>query len=199
MKSYVTRKYNGVNHDLSFYQNQDDFAMNRKNQYFLTNRNAEPSEIIRQVRPLSVKSQLIPSVSSELNIFPPEAANSQIEIIPNACDYDVIIVSGLYADIARQTQSSDSDYLDRLYTPITLYAEDPQNTSYNVPKIGCVGFRKVWYSHTPQEYVMALRSGYLPSVTSMRFCVDMCHSQRAYCDFYTMSWLRELENYLTTI
>ena len=79
------------------------------------------------MRPLSVKSQLIPTSSSEMNIFLPEAVGAQLEFASEPYNYDIIIVSSLYANIARQTQGSNPDYLDRLYSPITLYSEDPQD------------------------------------------------------------------------
>lgn len=199
MNNYVIRKYNGVNHDLSIYLTPKDFAVNRKNQYFLTNPSAQPDEIIRQMRPLSVKSQLVPLNSSEMNIFLPEAFGAQIEFASNPYDYDIIIVSNLYANIARQTQGSNPDYLDRLYSPVTLYSDDPQNAKHFAAKIGCVGFRKVWYPRTPQEYVNELKAGRLPSVTSMKSCIDMYRSQRAYCDFSTSFWLRELEMYVAAL
>lgn len=199
MNKHTPRKYNGVNHDLFLYLNSDNFAVNRKGQYFLTNPEAKPDEILRQMRPLSVKSQLIPTSSSEMNIFLPEAVGAQLEFASEPYNYDIIIVSSLYANMARQTQGSNPDYLDRLYSPITLYSEDPQDSNHFANKIGCVGFRKVWYPRIPQEYVNELRTGRLPSVTSMKLCIDMYHSQRAYCDYNTSCWLHELENYLREV
>ena len=199
MNGYAIQKYNGVNHDLYLYLNPNNFAANRKNQYFLTNSSAKPDEIIPQERPLSVKKQLIPSGLSEINIFLPGAFGAQLESVSQSYDYDMIIVSNIYADIARQTQCTNPDYLDRLYSPITLYSEDPQITTYRVNKVGCVGFQKVWYPRTPQEYMNELKSGRMPSVISMKLCIDMYHCQRIYCDYNTIFWLHELENYLTTI
>lgn len=198
-KTYSIRKYNGVNHDVSLYIDTKNYTINRKGQYFLTNQNAIPDEIIHQVRPLSVQSQLVPIDSSDTKIFLPEAIGSQIETLPNPYDYDIIIVSSRYADIARQTQGGNPEYLDRLYTPITLYSGNPQYANGFTSKIGCVGFRKVWYPRTPQEYVTELRAGRLPSVASMKTCVEIYNTHRAYCDFNTSTWLRELESYLSTI
>lgn len=198
-KTYSIRKYNGVNHDVALYCNPDDYTVNRKGQYFLKNDNAKPSDIIHQVRPLSVHSQLVPVDSSDTKLFLPEAIGSHIETLPNLYDYDIIIVSSRYADIARQTQGGNLEYLDRLYTPITLYSGNPYYANEFTTKIGCVGFRKVWYPRTPQEYVTELRAGRLPSVASMKTCIEIYSTHRAYCDFNTSSWLRELESYLSTI
>ena len=198
MNQYITRKYNGVNHDLLLYQNPEDFAVNRKSQYFLVNQEAKPNEVIRQRRPLSAKSQLISLSSMEKSLFLPEAVGAQIEFVPDPYEYDIIIVSNLYANIARQMQGINPDYVDRLYSPVPLYSENPQDVHYS-SKIGCVGFRKVWDPRTPQEYICDLKSGRLPSVSSMKLCVAMYRSQRAYCDYNTTFWLRELENYLLSI
>lgn len=197
-KTYSIRKYNGVNHDVTYFNNSVDYTVNRKGQYFLTNPCAKPSEIIQQSKPLSVQSQLISIDSSDTKIFLPEAISYQIEILPDSINYDVIIVSSRYADIARQTQSGNPDYLDRLYTPITLYTENPQYTN-NVDKVGCVGFRKIWYPRTPQEYVRELYEGHLPSIASMKTCVEIYKIHRAYCDYNTAQCLNELESYLSTI
>lgn len=197
-KPYITRKYNGVNHDVALYSNPADYAVNRKGQYFLTNTNAKPTEIIYQSSPLSVQSQLISLGTADPTIYLPEVISAQAETLQDAYNYDIIIVSNKYAEIARQTQGTNPDYLDRLYTPIVLYSNNPQSANGYTSKIGCVGFRKVWYPRTPQEYVCDLRSGLSPSVCSMQSCIKI-YNNRAYCDFNTSAWLRELENYLSSI
>lgn len=195
---YQTRIFNGVNHNVNLYENPENFTRNRKNQYFLTTPIARPDRVIRQMQPLSVKTDLIPTqVTTTPGLFLPEAVGAQIESIPDYSNYDVIVVSNIYANIARQLAGTNPEYLDRLYTPVPLYENDPQ-FCHDTRMVGSVGFRKVWYPMHPQGYVLEYRAGRLPSLASAQICLDIYAAQRAYCDTYTASWLAELKNWLST-
>lgn len=194
MNKHITRKYNGVNHDIYVYSK--DFAVNRKNQYFLTNPQATPDEIIKQEKPLSVYSVNIPICTKLLktNVFSPEVYGVNIDFALNPFDYDMIIVSNFYANIARQMSNINPDYMDRLYSPVTLYSENPQNANHFVSKkIGCIGFRKVCFPRTPRDYVNEIYSGGVPSKTSIKLCIDMYRSQGICYDNDTMSCLYQLD------
>ncbi len=105
--------------------------------------------------------------------------------MPNYFEYDIIVVSSRYADLARQTQGGGNiDFLDRFFTPVPLYDSDPQLSRFT-NKIGTAGFRKVWFPKTPQEYVLELRSGKLPSISAIQVCIAMHKDHRAYCDLNT--------------
>lgn len=194
---YQTRIYNGVNHNINLYETLANFTINRKGQYFLTNSNTKPDRIIQQMKPMSVRTELIPtsSINSPL-LFLPEAIGSQIDTLPNHYNFDIIVVSTIYAGVARQLAGNNPDYLDRLYTPIPVYVDNPQFYGGSTRKAGSVGFRKVWYPRTPQEYVLEFRAGRLPSVSSMKVCLNIYNSHRAYCDATTAAWLMELRNWL---
>lgn len=194
---YQSRIYNGVNHDINLYENPANFTVNRKGQYFLTNPNAKPDRIIRQMKPMSVKTDLIPTNSmTNPGLFLPEAVGAQIETLPNYFDYDIIVVSTIYAGMARQLTGNNPDYLDRLYTPVPVFDDDPQVYQNNARMAGSIGFRKVWYPLAPYQYVHEFRAGRLPSVASVRVCLDIYDSHRAYCDANTVAWLTELRNWL---
>lgn len=194
---YQPRIYNGVNHGINLYENPTNFTVNRKGQHFLTNPEAKPDRIIRQMKPLSVKTDLIPMNSiTNPGLFLPEPVGAQIETLPNYCDYDIVVVSTIYAGMARQLTGNNPDYLDRLYTPVPVFDDNPQVYRNSARMAGSIGFRKVWYPMTPQWYVQEYRAGRLPSVASVRVCLDIYDSHRAYCDANTAAWLTELKNWL---
>ena len=194
---YQTRIYNGVNHDIKLFENPTKFTVNRKGQYFLNDPDAQPDKIIRQMKPLSVRSNPVQaSFSAASLLFLPEAVGAQIETLPNFSDFDIIVVSTIYAGMARQLILNNPEYLDRLYTPVAVYDDDPQSFRNSVRMAGSIGFKKVWYPRTPQEYVMEFRAGRLPSLASVSICLDIYNTQRAYCDANTTAWLTELRNWL---
>lgn len=193
---YNIRIYNGVNHNINLYENQANFTVNRKGQYFLTSPNAKPDRIIRQMKPMSVKTDLIPTnPMTSPGLFLPEAVGAQIETLPNYNDFDIVVVSTIYAGMARQLIVNNPDYLDRLYTPVPVFDDDPQVYRNSARMTGSIGFRKVWCPMAPQWYVVEFRNGRLPSVASARVCLDI-YSHRPYCDTNTAAWLTELKNWL---
>lgn len=194
---YQTRIYNGVNHDIKLFEDPTKFTVNRKGQYFLNDPDAQPDKIIRQMKPLSVRSNPVPSGFSGIPaLFLPEAVGAQIETLPNFSDFDIIVVSTIYAGMARQLIVNNPEYLDRLYTPVPVYDDDPHSFRNSARMAGSIGFKKVWYPRTPQEYVMEFRAGRLPSLASVSICLDIYNTQRAYCDANTTAWLTELRNWL---
>lgn len=194
---YQVRIYNGVNHNINLYENPEDFSVNRKGQHFLTNGQAEPTRVIYQQKPLSVTTNLIATnPMASPGLFLPEAIGAQVETLPDFFNYDIIAVSNIYAGLVRQMAGCNPDYLDRLFTPVPVYRDNPQYVGNNAHKAGSIGFRKVWYPRTPQEYVMEFRAGRLPSVSAIMVCLDIYNSHRAYCDANTVVWLTELRNWL---
>lgn len=194
--SYQPTIYNGVNHDVLLFDSKD-IIVNRKGQHFLKEDNCTPKKIIRQGRPLSAHGNLLCIENGDSNIFLPEAYGSQLDTLSDYFNYSIIIVSSRYADFARQTHGGGNfDFLDRLFTPIPLYSSIDAHYSCNLSKIGSAGLKKVCFPKTPQNYVLELRAGQLPSVSAMQVCLSMYRDHRAYCDSNTSSWLRELESYL---
>lgn len=194
---FQTRIFNAVNHDIRLFEDPTKFTTNRKGQRFLTNPDAQPDSIIRQMNPLSVRTNPVPaSFSAAPSLFLPEAVGARIDTLPNFWDYDIIAVSTIYAGMARQLIVNSPDYLDRLYVPVPVYDDDPQSFRNSARMAGSIGFKKVWYPRTPQEYVIEFRAGRLPSLASVRTCLDFYDTQRAYCDANTTAWLTELRNWL---
>lgn len=194
---YQVRIYNGVNHDINLYENPAAFSVNRKGQHFLTNREAEPFRIIYQQKPLSVTTNLLAAnpIASP-GLFLPEVISAQVETLPDFYNYDIIAVSNIYAGLVRQMAGCNPDYLDRLFTPVPVYRDNPQYIGNNARKAGSIGFRKVWYPRTPQEYILEFRAGRQPSVSAIMVCLDIYNSHRAYCDANTAACLTELRNWL---
>lgn len=196
---YQVRIYNAVNHNIDLYQNPAAYSVNRRGQYFLTNPAAKPDKIIYQQKPLSVTTTLTPTNPKvSPGLFLPEVIGAQLETLADYYNYDIIVVSNIYAGLARQMvgNSLDLDYTDRLFTPVPVFGDNPQFYANAAQKVGSVGFRKVWYPRTPQEYVMEFRAGRLPSVSAVKVCLDIYNSHRAYCDQNTAAWLMELRNWL---
>lgn len=194
--------YNGVNHDLRIYQNPNNFAVNRKKQYFLKSKETAPDYIIPQQKPLSAKTTLLPSSSMKGEVFLPHTLNATIDSLPDYSKYDRIIVSSIYAStIMQMSQTSciDPNYLDRLYSPVPLYSEDPQNKLTRVSKVGCVGFQKVCNPYHPQYYLSELNYGRMPSKTSMKLCIEMYQLGYFVCDDNTRSLLRHLDYLITNM
>lgn len=46
--NYEPKIYNGVGHELNLYLNKVDYYLNRRNEYFLTCKNAMPQRIIKK-------------------------------------------------------------------------------------------------------------------------------------------------------
>lgn len=175
MKNFNLRVFNGCNHPINFYSK--NYAQNRKNEFFLTSENALPDKIYSQGNPLSAYSCLErANPCCDINLFFPEMLKAKLDIVPNYYEYDVILVSSRYAALAKQVFLNNPDYLDRLYSPITLYDKNPEESNQKslekAQKIGCIGFRKVWSAKTPQNYMNEIKAGYCPSVASMQICQD---------------------------
>lgn len=187
------RIYNGVNHSLSIFTSPTDFTANRKGQYFLTNHLARPNLVINQNRPLSARTCSTPLTASPIFFFP-ESIGAQLDTIPNPADYDLIVVSGIYAQLACQVYFNNPDFLDRLYVPVPLFADDPQH-SENCRKIGVIGFRKVLFPKTPLHYLSDLRSGHSPSLASIKICIELY--RQFTCDPSILVGLQKLEQWLT--
>ena len=190
------KKYNAVNHDLIVYGNTNSYRTTRKGNHFLNGYDYNPTELIPQMKPLNVNKIETPAAPNFNELFYPETYGVQIEKLPNSYEYDMIIVSNLYGQVAVQTQSTDIDFLDRLYTPIKLYAQNPELIKTDNKVIGCIGFRKVWYPKTPTEYINDIHRGLHPSRASINVCISMCKRPEIYINVYNTAMLNQLENYL---
>ncbi|MBO5372297.1 MAG: hypothetical protein J6A75_06220 [Lachnospiraceae bacterium] len=198
MSNYNLRVFNGCNHPINFYSK--NYAQNRKTQFFLTTENALPDKIYSQGNPLSAYSYFErANPCCGINLFFPEMLKARLDIASNYYEYDIILVSSRYAALAKQVFFNNPDYLDRLFCPITLYNRNPEESNQNslekAKKIGCIGFRKVWSTKTPQNYMAELRAGYYPSVASMQICQEIFR-QYPYLDPETKANLDQLQAFL---
>lgn len=196
---YETKYYNGTNHEIKFYNCSTDYAVNRKGQYFLTNQNATSTMILPQQRALCASSTPLPlKTGSPMQLFTPEVSSMQLDPLMNANAYDAVIVSSIYSHYALQTLAQNVDYVDRLFTLIPVYREDPQTHSYT-EKIGAVGLRKVSVPRMPWEYVVEFRAGKMPSVSAMMVCLSMHEQYLSQLDANARLWLEELHHCISQI
>lgn len=128
-------------------------------------------------------------------IFLPEELSFQIDMLPSFRRFDIILVTDEYAGVAIQQFLDYPVYLDRLYTSVPIFVENPQMSfDKKAEKIGVVGFKKVCRPRHPHEYVKDLRGGKTPSVTSVKVC---CSFFESYRDSDTIELLRELRRWLS--
>ena len=191
------RFFNGTNHDNIIY-NPNDCYTDRQNRHFLITPEVEPAYIIKRDKPLNayVSSQALSNASGTLPLYFADSM-SHISLTPiDGCpaNFDVIIVSNLYASLALQCFGINPDYLDRLYVPVPLF--DRCDTRR---KIGAAGLKKVSRPYNPQDYLLQLHTGYPPSIASIQTCIDFFQSFQQPIDAMTSSALTELQQYISNL
>lgn len=198
MNNFPTKQtviiYNGTNHPINIYK-LEDCLQNRHGQYFLKDPAIKPLSTYCQERPLSVTTNKVPGCSIDGVLYcPPDIYTRPIDILPNANFYDTVIVSSLYAAHARLALANFPDYLDRLFTPITVYASDPQKS--RADKLGAVGFQKAFYIRTPQDYSLMLQRGERPSRSALEATFTAYSNPGIMLDYVTSCCLQQLRGYL---
>lgn len=187
------RIYNGTNHTNIIYNPKDCFC-DRQNKHFLQKIDAKPIFTIKRDKPLNAQVSLKPlnNANNNLPIYYADSM-SYISLTPiddNPANYDIIIVSNIYATLALQACYLNADFVDRLYIPIPLFDKlDPTR------KIGCAGLKKVCRPLTPQEYLFQIRSGYIPSIASLQTCLDWFSNQPI--DYATAETFSEIQQYIS--
>ena len=160
--------FNGVNHDLAFY-NPDpvNFTTNRKkNVFILRNPSLHPSFILRKQIPLNSNSVELPLVYFYGNGFKLPRVLYQPDIVPDFWKYDVILVSEVYAsDIIRLSHTINPDYLDRLFTVDRKVIHGDQT-------LGWCGLRKLFVPQPGDYYIRALKFGCSPSLAAALLCFN---------------------------
>lgn len=160
--------YCGVNHDIKLY-NGDHCPANRNGQYFLNDENEKPTMIFQQANPLSVHPSVISNPLYGITTFSIEDKN--IDFLNNYVNYDIIIVSRIYAEYAKRCFKSYADYLDRLRVPVPVYNKDPE-THDDSKKVGVVFLQRVVPVNEPHYYIQLLNDGFYPSILSINDTIN---------------------------
>lgn len=186
--------YNGTNHQISVYK-MEDCLQNRHGQYFIKSPAAVPVCTYVQQQPLSVTTQKVGGFNiGPIWCYPTDLVTKPLDIPIGALWYDMIIVSSIYAEYARLTLANYPAYLDRLYTPITVYSSDPHATMAS--KVGTVGFKKPYFIYGPQDYIFMLQRGEQPSIFSIASMINVYKCTSYAMDYTTSIYLQELKKYL---
>lgn len=191
------RIYNGTNHENAIYNPRDCYT-DRKGKYFLQKNGTEPLITLEREQPLcaQVISKSLNN-SEEYPLFFADAM-SYISLTPmnrNPEEYDVILVSSIYAMLASQAFGMvNQSMLDRLYIPVPLY-----DTHDQTKKIGCAGLKKVCKPFSPQEYVVQIQSGFMPSLASINVCIEWFAQCGRPIDQMTFDALEELKRYVSSL
>ncbi len=184
--------YNSCNHELKVYLNETKYAMTRKGNFFLTDLNAKPDYIIRQMRPLSIRK--VTEKEKQQILHAPEVFDTQIDIAWNYDKYDIIVTSNRYAGSCIRQLPTYVDYIDRLFVPIKLFNRNPEKEKAEI--IGCVGFQKYVYPKLPGQYMTDLQNGFIPSKAAIQVCINLCNSPNVAKSITDTIWLGKLADYV---
>lgn len=191
------RIYNGTNHELNMYDPQDTY-MDREGKYYLKLASSIPKSIIERGIALSVQYGINSdnnTVINSLHYYQPNRSYTYLDTLPNFKEYDTIVVSSKYAKIARKRCfQNDPDYLDRLFTPISIYNKEDNKV------IGAIGFQKVCDNRNIIDYCQMVDSHLRlcsapPSLSAIASAVDY-YSNFSYIDPTTLSYINYLKDYL---
>lgn len=184
------RFYNGVNHDFNYYvQNPNDMvSLSRSGEKFqLTNNNAKPVYTEPKSNALSIEKGSYPETNIGGFRFELPKWQNRATLHINPSDYDVIIVSGMYANdavlraISAHTTDDDLDFLDRMYTPgPTLFDGQVKKGALSLVKVvlpnGSCRLNQM--RPTPlHAYLDAYRNGRTPSLSAVMQYVDFLCKQ----------------------
>lgn len=125
--------YNGTNHELYMYDEQDVYTTRKDadNNVYYRNPNAGCRYYYKQQTPLKAKEDSY----CEQALY----CRQTLDFLPYYYEYDTIVVSSRYARVAlAQYWQINPQYLDRLYTPIKVYDNENDKTV-----IGTRGLYKV--------------------------------------------------------
>lgn len=189
--------YNGTNHENIIYNPKDCYS-DRRGKHFLQKIDSKPVMKVGRNQPLC--AQVMSGSLEQSDEFPIFFSDSMSYITLTPLDkspyeYDIIIVSSLYATLAMQSFGTiDQNTLDRLYVPVPLY-----DNYDHTKKIGCAGLKKVYRPFTPQEYVSQIKSGYMPSLASIKVCIEWFAQCGRPIDPLTLNALEELKRYIITM
>lgn len=190
--------YNGTAHEIKFFS-PTDCAKTRDGRYFLKNENAVPTMIVPQHQPLSIHRNQYQQCLEETPpyCFLPDAACIQMDYVPQYLDYDVIIVSSLYGEMVHQNPLGiHSDYADRLFTLIPVYATAPEKGMALPPRIGALGVKKVSMLRTPIDYVQLLRNNVPVSRSAIETSIRQCELSGLQYDYTSVNAIMELKYWL---
>lgn len=168
---------NCTNHEVTLFNPQFLTEDRRNNTCFFYHQNDIESakiESFPQLKPLSVREfqNDFVSESNGIKFFQPPAYYCTIDDLSNYYNYDIVIVSGKYANMAM-LKIQNPDFLDRLFTPCKLvYDKNPKIYNDAVIK-GCIGLQKVSYPYNLSQYASMIDNGFNPSKISMFLTRDM--------------------------
>lgn len=169
--------YNACNHPITLWS-EEDCRMDRSGKYVLKeNNSAYYLDKIEQQIPLNVREGAPKkfNINEKLFCFP-SCELSEIDSLPNATQYDIIVVSSRYASVARAQiyrerlmtpASPNLDFLDRLVTTIPVF----KNENDRKPT-GAISFEKVCCFRNIFEYSNLIAQGESPSVVAILYAID---------------------------
>lgn len=194
LQKYVLSKtYNGVNHDIKFY-NPECCAANRRGDHFLRYGNEKPSSIIQWSEPLSVYSSAVKYGITTLCM----KDGINIDFLNNYEYYDSIIVSRKYAECAKVYLADYTEYLDRLWVTVPLY--DRNTEMYDeCNKIGCVFVQRVVPVQEPRYYMELIRSKHRPSLFSVSEAINNTSITGKYGRIFNSNAIGYLREYLLDV
>lgn len=173
----IIKVYNGTNHPVAIYHldNENFIAKRGKKEYILRDYKVKPVGFYPQQVPLSVDRAENPLIKIGNTNY--SYSDNIKPIIPfeGYKNYDVIIVSSLYAEAVKLTAINFNtyeinDYLDRLYVvnePVFLPNSKKIIGSGSLQKPR-VGFK------SPEIYNQEIFNGHKPSLVSMIYCLEYC-------------------------
>lgn len=173
----IIKVYNGTNHPVAIYHldNENFISKRGKKEYILRDdAKVKPVEFYPKQVPLSVDSAGNPLIKiGNINYSYPDNIKP---IIPfeGYRNYDVIIVSSLYAEAVKLTAINFNtyeinDYLDRLYI-----VHEPIFSPHAEKIIGSGSLLKPIGFKGPEIYNQEIHNGHKPSLVSMIYCLEYC-------------------------
>ena len=206
------RVYVGVDHPVKLY-NPTDCIRSREGKYYLKeDKFVEPRKILDMNNPLSSRSKDVQycGTSGAINIF---ASNhygkaftyNNIYNPINWKDYDMIIVSSIYAQAAgcdyNWSDINTRNFLDRLFIPIPVYTVVPYGNSQSSEriKVGSVGMDKAYkYAFTPYEYAEMIARGWGEwfSISALQYCLEYYKHSLSNQEVNIISACKVIEDYL---
>ena len=180
--------YNGTNHDVLIYAiDNENFKSSRNYSSFqLTNPVINPKLRLEQRNALDVKRYIPDSFDYNGVAFGLPDSIYPVEQFAGAENYDVIIVSRFYAESALKFNLSP-DFIDRLYIVGPRVIDEAGNL------IGNSGLQKAAIPLDIKYYINAFENGQIPSIVSVKLCLQQYKRMGADGDFNSRNAIAKLE------
>lgn len=193
---------NATNHRLAFYLDENKLSTTRKGIHVLEDKHAKPSYVIKRQKAYSLHPTMLCQLAEHPKIgkiYLPELYDTFVDPLPdNYWQYDIIVCSKLYVNLALHAYAGNWDILDRLYTTVPVFEQDPEQFS-DLKVIGTAGLRKAIPPLTPKAYIQLIRNGYLPSRVGVEASLNSIIQANVPLTYEATSDVRELQNYLRNL